>query len=585
MQRSTYPAGETTASRIKSLVLTLQAKRGRSEADALLSSVKLSHDDLENETRAIGVAVWHKAVEEFASRYGRDALADTWRGVVDPENLGVWMRVLRGTHDPEGAFRQLDGLGGDEVRTSRWETMKAGPGFWQGRVYLTHDPRFERDGLLTLARQAELRAVPVLFGMAPGDVETISTHRSTFATRTGTAGQEFRVSWRLATDRRDVPIASAAGAVLGLGGAAHSMLAAAAGVVAGAVVGAGAGMMLRRDRQRRADAQAQNVRIRALERSMHLRDDQSRKAAGTNEGSVIAGMYRLGAKLGTGASGVIHKAVRLSDNAPVAIKLLRAAVAHDAIASDRLRREAEAMGLAWHPNVVELYDQGALPDGTTYLVMELLEGESLSARLARERPLPLRELLPLALELCDALGAVHAAGVIHRDVKPGNIFLARHPAGAPPDEQRLRVKILDFGIARVEWAETRLTNTEAAVGTPGYMSPEQEEGREIDARSDLFSLGAVLYECLTGIALRPGMRPGDASKDASSDDRSSGVQKASASAPPAWLEVVEKCMAPQPRDRYVDAKALRDALVEAARRSGLDTTGLRSTPPAASGGV
>ncbi len=146
--------------------------------------------------------------------------------------------------------------------------------------------------------------------------------------------------------------------------------------------------------------------------------------------------------------------------------------------------------------MVEVIDEGHLADGTAYLVMELLRGESLAARLRTKTRLTPRELLPIAMQVCDALAAVHAAGVVHRDVKPSNVFLAvdrDDPAG--PE----RVKLLDFGIARVEWEETRITNTGGPLGTPGYMSPEQEAGQgEVDGRSDLFALGAMLYECLVG---------------------------------------------------------------------------------------
>src|SRR5262249_13792222 len=154
----------------------------------------------------------------------------------------------------------------------------------------------------------------------------------------------------------------------------------------------------------------------------------------------------------SGATGVIYEAVRMFDGQPVAIKLLRVAAAHEAVASDRLRREAEALGLSWHPNVVEVLDHGHLPDGTAYLVMELLTGESLAARLSAKGRLTPRELLPIALQVCDALAAVHAAGVVHRDLKPSNIFLvAERDQAAQAERGPDRVKLLDFGIARVEW--------------------------------------------------------------------------------------------------------------------------------------
>jgi serine/threonine-protein kinase len=254
--------------------------------------------------------------------------------------------------------------------------------------------------------------------------------------------------------------------------------------------------------------------------------------------------------------------------------LLRTAVAHDTVAADRLRREAAALGLAWHPNVVEVFEDGHLTDGTSYLVMERLYGESLASRLHRTGSLKPEELLPIALQICDALGAVHAAGVVHRDLKPSNIFLAI-PDSDPKDDQSTlpslsgkppaeRVKVLDFGIARVEWAETRLTNMGAPLGTPGYMSPEQEQGLEIDARSDLFALGGVIYECLTGIA--PPARSSElwSENDSGPGYPDSGVKRAMATIPPDWRAVIERALAPLPRDRYVDARAMREALVQLA---------------------
>jgi serine/threonine-protein kinase len=163
------------------------------------------------------------------------------------------------------------------------------------------------------------------------------------------------------------------------------------------------------------------------------------------------------------------------------------------------------------------------------------------------------------MQVCDALAAVHAAGIVHRDLKPSNIFLAVDrdaPAGSE------RAKLLDFGIARVEWEETRITNTGGPLGTPGYMSPEQEGGSgEVDARSDLFALGAVLYECLVGDPPPPQspsglVRTGD--NPAVRFD--SGALKASPLVAPAWYAVIEKAMAPSPADRYPDARSFAQAL-------------------------
>jgi serine/threonine-protein kinase len=260
-------------------------------------------------------------------------------------------------------------------------------------------------------------------------------------------------------------------------------------------------------------------------------------------------------KLGVGASGTIWEAERLSDGSVVAIKLLRAAVAHDTVAADRLRREAAALGLAWHPNVVEVFEDGYLPDGTCFLVMERLHGESLAMRLRRAGPMSPAELLPVALQVCDALGAVHAAGIVHRDVKPSNIFIEQRSVDGA---RRERVKLLDFGVARVEWAETRLTNANAPLGTRGYMPPEQEQGLEIDHRSDLFALGSVLFECLTGEP--PPLEP--TAPWASMRGHDSGVHRSNLEIPKAWRDVISRATALLPQARYADARAMREALAE-----------------------
>jgi serine/threonine protein kinase len=290
-----------------------------------------------------------------------------------------------------------------------------------------------------------------------------------------------------------------------------------------------------------------------------LREARDRGTAGFQQGLVVAGQYRLTEKLGVGANGTIWEAERLSDGGLVAVKLLRAAVAHDTVAADRLRREAAALGLAWHPNVVEVFEDGYLPDGTCFLVMERLHGESLAKRLHRVGPLPPSTLLPIALQMCDALGAVHAAGIVHRDLKPSNIFIEQVPneLGAQTDH----VKVLDFGVARVEWAETRLTNANSPLGTQGYMSPEQEQGLEIDHRSDIFALGAVVYECLTGEP--PPLSP--ASLWTGERGADSGVHRASVEIPDAWQALIRRAMAPLPQQRFADSRAMREALVQLGR--------------------
>jgi eukaryotic-like serine/threonine-protein kinase len=551
-----FGGGQTTASRIKSLLCYVQAEHGRAQADAFLASTKLDRDYLGDETRLVPVELWHSALVAFASRYGREAVLETAPHIVGSENLGAWAHVLRGTADPAGAFRQLELLGGEQGRTERWRTVASGPNWWRGSIRVRRDSAEESDGLCSLARQAELASVPLLFGLAVGVVSQPSDPESPMS-----ESEEFQVTWRV-PGVWPVAVGLALGGGVGVVAAsASSLLELPFGAGAGVAMGLGLGLLGMHEWRRRTQARAHLVRIHALERSQTLREARDRGTAGFQQGVVVAGQYRLTEKLGVGANGTIWEAERLSDGALVAVKLLRAAVAHDTVAADRLRREAAALGLAWHPNVVEVFEDGYLPDGTCYLVMERLHGESLAKRLHRVGPLPPSTLLPLALQMCDALGAVHAAGIVHRDLKPSNIFLEhlRGENGQDVDH----VKLLDFGVARVEWAETRLTNANAPLGTRGYMSPEQEQGLEIDHRSDIFALGSVLYECLTGEP--PPLTPSSLWSGERAHD--SGVHRASVEVPEGWRVLMQRAMAPLPQQRFADSRALREALLHLGRDS------------------
>ena len=205
------------------------------------------------------------------------------------------------------------------------------------------------------------------------------------------------------------------------------------------------------------------------------------------------GPYELLAPLGAGGMGEVWIAHDLRLHRRVAVKLLHADLSSDGDRLARFEREARTAAALSHPNIVALHDVGDW-QGRPWIVTELLDGETLRGRLGRGA-LPLREALAVAAEAAYGLAAAHARGIVHRDVKPENLFLCRDGL----------VKILDFGLARLEAVPTgseeaggSVTSTGFVVGTPGYMSPEQARGDAVDARSDLFSLGAVLYEALTG---------------------------------------------------------------------------------------
>jgi hypothetical protein len=201
------------------------------------------------------------------------------------------------------------------------------------------------------------------------------------------------------------------------------------------------------------------------------------------------GRYRVLRELGAGGMGVVFEAEDTRLERRVALKVMRVEAAAHTEGRARFLREAKAAASLDHEHIVAVFDMGE-ENGAPFLVLPLLKGESLEDRLRRERPLPLAEALRIAAEMAEGLAAAHEAGLVHRDVKPGNVWLTA-PGG--------RVKLLDFGLARLVEGEGGMTRSGAVMGTPAYMSPEQAAGgKGVDGSADLFSLGAVLYELLTG---------------------------------------------------------------------------------------
>lgn len=212
-----------------------------------------------------------------------------------------------------------------------------------------------------------------------------------------------------------------------------------------------------------------------------------------NVPQIIAGRFRIEREIGTGGMGTVYLATHLDLERPVAVKIIRREFAGDADIADRFLREARTMAKLHHPHAAMIFDAGSLPDGRHFIVMEFVEGETLSQALAREGRFPASKAVNIATQICDVLEEAHRLGIVHRDLKPSNILLG--PRG---------VCVLDFGVAKVLASSAESTATCAStgsgqlIGTPRYMSPEQCLGQRVGARSDLYSLGVLLYEMLAG---------------------------------------------------------------------------------------
>ncbi|MBS2016364.1 MAG: protein kinase [Deltaproteobacteria bacterium] len=297
-------------------------------------------------------------------------------------------------------------------------------------------------------------------------------------------------------------------------------------------------------------------------------------------GDLVAGKYRIDRVLGEGGMGLVLAATHLDLDERVALKVMHDDVAAAPELVERFMREAKAAAKIKSDHVARVTDFGRLDSGSSYLVMEYLEGEDVEKLLAREGPLPIPRAVELLLQACEAIGEAHSRGIVHRDLKPANLFITRQPDGSP------FVKVLDFGISKMHGHDDQpsLTQTGAALGSPLYMAPEQMlQSKDVDARCDVWACGVVLFEMLTGRAPFEGTTIAEISARIAATPHTP-IRSLRPEVPEPLAALIDKALAKQPRERIPSVAALARALLPYADGEGagsvrrIEATALASDP-------
>lgn len=529
---------ELRASLLKTYLLRIRAEKGERAVRTILANAGIDASTVDNETGWISTLAAKKALRGICELYGMDALRQRGEWVTNAEALGALVRMLRSAEHPIDAYEYLTENAREVTRVGTWELAviadkngaekttadKASksnkdPGSSKSvdgpatrdiegkdkrsktdksrvrAVRLVYRPRTDgydeaekvdapSEALFCAAREGELSGLPRIWGLPDARV----THETCLAK--GDDACTYLVEWELpATKSMTAAAAASAAAVTGVAvGVPGGWIAGGLGAVLAGALGAGIARMWERGKREGASRIFEKNRIAALERGLDLKGEATSTAIpGELTGTVLGGKYRIGKKIGSGGIGVVYAAEHTTLGHEVAVKVLRGAAAKDGGEIARLRREAYIQVHIDHPNVARVHDLDQMPDGSMYVVMERLHGRSVADKLSREHILAPGFAIPVFIGVCRALGAAHKKGVVHRDLKPGNVFLCE---GAPP-------KVLDFGMSKLTSAES-LTQAGYTLGTPEYMAPEQCIGANVVAQTDLYAFGVLMYEALTG---------------------------------------------------------------------------------------
>jgi eukaryotic-like serine/threonine-protein kinase len=514
---------ELRASILKTYLLRVRSEKGDRAVRTILSTAGIDPSMVDNETGWVSTQAARRALRGIVEQLGSvDALRRRGEWTTNAEALGSQVRMLRTAEHPVDAYVYLADNAKEVTRVGSWDfelTGEAAPkppappadgapppdpdatrrlpkdraGIHAVRLIYRHrsdgyddgdKPDPQTEALFCAAREGELSGIPKIWGLDEARV----THEKCIAK--GDDACSYLVEWDIPATKSTMILASAGAALVSGGaiGVAGGWLAGVIGAVFAGLLGAGAGRMWDRSKVDSAGRAFEKNRIAALERGLDLRGEATSAAVpGELTGTVLGGKYRIGKKIGSGGIGVVYAAEHTTLGHEVAVKVLRGAAARDGGEIARLRREAYIQVNIDNVNVCRVHDLDQMPDGSMYVVMERLHGRSLADKLSREHIIAPGFGLPVFAGVCRALAGAHKKGVVHRDLKPGNIFLCDD--GTP--------KVLDFGMSKLTTAES-LTQAGYTLGTPEYMAPEQCIGANVVAQTDIYAFGVLMYEALTG---------------------------------------------------------------------------------------
>lgn len=543
---------EIRASLLRPALLHLEKARGRGAVTQALSDAGLYQDELGHDSAWISLSNARVVLETVIRHLGDSAVSSRGEFNDSPQVLGMHMRLLRKAAWPQDAYAAAVNSASEQVRIGSFTLEDSA----SESVTIVYTPFQEleaeqRRKCFCLLRQAEFKSYPTLWGLD----EAKLVEESCLAN--GDMTCRYHLRWQ-----KPAPLlAPWTGLVsaIGVGGAVSLTGEWTSAIVASslaALLGGAGGHLMTRVRLHAAARSHERFRIIALEHGLEQRG-QLQSTTGDLTHSVLGGKYRILRRVGTGGIGTVYAAEHLGLGFQVAVKVLRGAAAADAAEVARLRREARVQMSLEHPNVVRTFDLDQMPDGTLYVVMELLQGLSLQQRLKRDRPLAPGVAIPIFMQSCRALSAAHRFGIVHRDLKPGNIFLCEGGG----------VKVLDFGMSKLAQEES-LTQDGYTLGTPEYMSPEQCVGDATDARSDLYAFGVLMYETLTGeLPFNSKNRQALLEHHQRSTPRPMRHVRPELNIPEELDRIVLSCLSKKPKDRPEDARYLENQLAQLPARS------------------